>query len=209
MKLQCVALFGLGLFVLQANAVESVVIDSKMLGEQLGAATVDVNQPAQADAAASQAEANRERILKGGKMSARQKTAMVKAEIADSNKQEGEAFLAQNKIKPGVISLPSGVQYKILRESQGKKPTDGSVVACRYRGTLIGGTEFDKSDAKKPVEQKVAGFLRGLKEAVKLMSAGSKWQIVVPPHLGYGELGDRGVGPNAVLVYEMEIISVK
>ncbi len=210
MKLQWVMLFGLGLFVTQASAEDAVVIDSKMLGEQPGAATAEVNQPAQPDAAtATQADANKERILKGGKMSARQKTAMSKSEKSESNKLEGDTFLANNKAKQGVVSLPSGVQYKILRASQGKKPTDGSVVVCRYRGTLIDGTEFDKQDSKKPASVNVAAFLPGLKEAVKLMSAGSKWQIVVPPHLGYGELGDRGVAPNAVLVYEMEIVSVK
>ncbi len=210
MKLKWVVLFGLGLFAMQANSEESVVIDSKMLGEQSGAATADVNQPAKAgEPAASQADANKERILKGGKMSARQKTAMSKSETSESNKLEGAAFLANNKAKQGVVSLPSGVQYKVLRASQGKKPTDGSVVVCRYRGTLIDGTEFDKPDSKKPVSLNVSGFLPGLKEAVKLMSAGSKWQIVVPPHLGYGELGDRSVGPNAVLLYDMEIISVK
>ena len=210
MKLQWVMLFGFGLFVMQANAEESVVIDSKMLGEQSGAATADVNQPAQVDEAATpQADANRQRILKGGKMSARQKTAMAKAGKSDSNKLDGAVFLANNKVKQGVVSLPSGVQYKILRQSQGKQPTDGSVVVCRYRGTLIDGTEFDKPDSKKPVSVKVAAFLPGLKEAVKLMSAGSKWQVVVPPHLGYGEVGDRGVAPNAVLIYDMEIISVK
>ena len=210
MKLQWVVLLGFGLFVMQASAEESVVIDSKMLGEQPGAATAEVNQPAQVDeAAAPQADANRQRILKGGKMSARQKTAMAKAGKSDRNKLDGAAFLANNKAKQGVVSLPSGVQYKILRASQGKQPTDGSVVVCRYRGTLIDGTEFDKPDSKKPASVKVAAFLPGLKEAVKLMSAGSKWQVVVPPHLGYGEAGDRGVAPNAVLIYEMEIISVK
>lgn len=210
MKLKFVLLLSLGLLMTQASAEEAVVIDAGMIGEQPSTATADANVPIQVGVGtSSQADANRERILKGGKMSARQKHEMAKAEMSDSNKQQGEAFLAANRAKPGVISLASGVQYKILRAGQGRMPTEASVVVCRYRGALIDGTEFDKSEAKKSAALSVAGFLPGLKEAVKLMSAGAKWQIVIPPQLAYGALGDRGVGPNAVLIYDMEIISVK
>jgi FKBP-type peptidyl-prolyl cis-trans isomerase FklB len=210
MKLQWAVLLTLGLLTIQANAEEAVVIDAGMVGEVSGAIAVDVNTSSQVDAGnVSQADANRERILKGGKMSARQKHEMAKAELSDSNKQQGEIFLAANKVKQGVVSLASGVQYKVLRAGQGRMPTDTSVVVCRYRATLIDGTEFDKSEAKKSVALSVVAFLPGLKEAVKLMSAGSRWQIVIPPQLAYGELGDRGVGPNAVLIYDMEIISIK
>ncbi len=190
------------------------MIDFKMLGEQSGVSEsipseTEKAEPATASGIAAEAEANRERILKGGKMSTRQRTAVVKAELSVNNIQAGESFLADNKAKPGVISLPSGVQYHILRAGQGRKPTDTSEVRCRYMGTLIDGSVFDKTDDTKPVLSAVTGFLPGLKEAVKLMSAGSKWQIVVPPQLAYGERGDRGVGPNAVLIFEMEILSVK
>jgi FKBP-type peptidyl-prolyl cis-trans isomerase FklB len=210
MKLKWIVLFSIGLFVMQASAEETVVIDTETIGEQPGAVVAETNVPSQVEAGAvSQADANRERILKGGKMSARQKHEMAKAEISGSNKQQGEAFLAANKVKQGVVTLVSGLQYKVLRAGQGKMPTDTSVVVCRYRGALIDGTEFDKSEAKKSVALNVATLLPGLKEAVKLMNAGSKWQIVIPPQLAYGELGDRGVGQNAVLIYDMEIISIK
>ena len=129
--------------------------------------------------------------------------------MADSNKQAGDNFLAANKAKPGVVTLPSGVQYKILRAGKGMKPTEDNFVRCRYKGTLIDGSIIDKSDEKKPVSMHVAGFLAGLKEAVMLMPTGSKWEIVIPPQLAYGAFGNRGVGPNAVLIYEMEILGVK
>jgi FKBP-type peptidyl-prolyl cis-trans isomerase len=80
---------------------------------------------------------------------------------------------------------------------------------CRYKGTLIDGSSFDKPDAKKPLTLAVAGLLPGLREAVKLMTTGAKWQIVIPPQLGFGARGSQGVGPNAVLIYDIEIISVK
>lgn len=209
MKFKSFLMFSLVMMATQASAEEAVVIDSEMLGEQPGAIATEPAAEAPTDAGAVSADANKERILKGGKISARQKTAMAKAQISDNNKQQGEVFLAENKAKQGVISLPSGVQYKILRAGSGKNPSESSVVACRFRGTLIDGTTFDKSDLKKPVALSVSGFLPGLKEAVMTMSAGAKWQIVIPPQLAYGELGDRGVGPNAVLIYDMEIVSIK
>jgi FKBP-type peptidyl-prolyl cis-trans isomerase len=207
-KMKWVALLSIALLALQARAEESIVIDAQMVGEPSSAATPDIS--AQADSAAvSQVDANRERILKGGKMSARQKHEMAKAEASGNNKQQGEAFLEQNKVKRGVVSLPSGVQYKVLRAGKGKMPTDNNLVVCRYTATLIDGTVFDKSEAKKSIALSVTTFLPGVKEAVKLMPTGSKWQIVVPSPLGYGEAGNRGVGSNAVLIYEMEIISIK
>jgi FKBP-type peptidyl-prolyl cis-trans isomerase len=101
------------------------------------------------------------------------------------------------------------VQYKIMRAGQGKKPAEDSVVRCRFKGKLVDGSIIDKSDNKKPSSMHVSGLVEGLKEAVKLMPAGSKWEIVVPPQLAYGTFGNRGVGPNAVLVYEMEILGIK
>jgi len=207
MKFKWVVLLGLGLTVNQAGA-ESVVIDSKMIGEQPATPKADAAttaQPADADSN----EAAKERALKGSKLSPREKAQVAKAATADANLQEGESFLAANKAKKGVVTLPSGLQYKVLRAGKGKKPTDDSVVRCRYKGTLIDGSSIDKTDDKKPSDLKVAGFLAGLKEAVKLMPSGSKWEIVIPPSLAYGTQGNRGVGPNAVLIYQMEIVGIK
>ncbi len=206
MKMKWILLFSLCSCGLQANAEQSVVIDSQSLGEQPAAAKADANATApSADANA----ANKERILRGGKMSPREKREVAKAAMADTNLQEGADFLATYKTKPGVVSLPSGVQYKILRAGIGKKPTEASQVRCRYKGTLIDGSSIDKSDEKKPSTLHVAGFVQGLKEAVKLMPTGSKWEIVIPPQLAYGARGYHGVGPNAVLIYEMEILGIK
>lgn len=202
MKLKWVVLFSLGVASLSASADQSTVINPQAAGDQPAAAA-----PAQTDGSAAP---NRPPLREGARVSLRERTALAKAAMADSNVPQGEAFLTANKAKPGVVTLASGVQYKILTGSKGKKkPTDNSVVKCRYVGKLIDGSVIDKTDETKPADINVAGLLPGLKEAVKLMPAGSKWQIVIPPQLAYGDKGNRGVGPNAVLVYDMQIVSIK
>jgi len=135
----------------------------------------------------------------------------LKLLAADKNKREGVAYLKENKKKPGVVTLPSGLQYKIIKAGSGKKPAENDNVTCRYRGTLIDGTEFDNSEfLGYPVTFNVKdSVVQGWSEALKLMPAGSKWQIVVPPELGYGEKGaGRDIGPNTTLLYEIELIAV-
>jgi FKBP-type peptidyl-prolyl cis-trans isomerase FklB len=166
---------------------------------------------AQQAPAAGQEEANaanKEQALKGGRLSPRQRAELTKAAAADQNTQAGTAFLNANKVKPGVISLPSGVQYKVLKPGSGNRPGDAGSVLVRYQGTLIDGSSFDKVDDKSPIPLRVFGLVPGLREAVKLMPVGSKWEIVVPPQLGYGAQGYRGVGPNAVLIYVLEIVGL-
>lgn len=130
---------------------------------------------------------------------------------AVENKKEGDAFLAANKKKEGVVTLPSGLQYKILKAGDGKKPSGDDTVECNYRGTLINGTEFDSSyRTGKPVAFKVSGVIPGWTEALKLMSVGSKWQLFIPPQLAYGERGaGRDIGPNATLIFEVELLAIK
>ena len=152
--------------------------------------------------------ANKERLLKGGKISPRQQMELKRAEKAETNLQTAQTFLAANKLKAGVLTLASGVQYKTLKAGTGKKVGEAQTVRCFYQGTLADGSRFDSEVGKTPLEMKVDGFVPGLKEAVKLMPAGSKWEIVVPPQLGYGAQGDHAVAPHAVLIYEMEIIGV-
>ncbi len=156
----------------------------------------------------SQVEAIKDRMPKD-KMSPRQRAAMAKIELADENKRTGEAFQNDYRNRTGVVVLPSGVMYKILRAGKGRKPGPDSLVVCRLRGTLIDGTVFETTDPKKSMSTYVSAFLPGLKEGVMLMPEGSKWQIVVPPQLAYRDLGNRGVGPNATVIYEMELFSVK
>lgn len=129
----------------------------------------------------------------------------------DKNKKEGEAFLEANKKKDGVITLPSGLQYKILKEGSGVKPTATQTVKCNYRGTLIDGKEFDSSYKRgEPTEFPVGQVIKGWTEALQLMPVGSKWQLYIPSNLAYGENGGGSmIGPNAVLIFDIELISIK
>ena len=131
--------------------------------------------------------------------------------VGEKNMKEGDAFLAANKAKPGVVALPSGLQYKILIAGAGSKPTLDSSVVCQYRGTLINGTEFDSSYSRKePATFPVKGVIRGWTEVLQLMPAGSKWQVFIPPHLAYAERGSGAlIGPNATLIFEIELVAIK
>jgi len=130
---------------------------------------------------------------------------------AATNKTEGEAFLAANKAKEGVVTLPSGLQYKVLTAGTGPKPTAGDQVVCNYRGTLINGTEFDSSYKRgQPATFGVGQVIKGWTEALQLMPVGSKWQLFIPSSLAYGERGAGAeIGPNATLIFEVELLSIK
>ncbi len=132
-------------------------------------------------------------------------------EVAEANKQEGEAFLAANKTQEGVVTLPSGLQYKILKEGTGPKPTASDSVVCNYRGTLLNNTEFDSSYKRgQPATLRVSGVIKGWTEALQLMPVGSKWQLFVPAELAYGQRAPGGpIGPNATLVFEIELLSIQ
>jgi FKBP-type peptidyl-prolyl cis-trans isomerase FklB len=131
----------------------------------------------------------------------------------DANKKEGEEFLAANKTKDGVITLPSGLQYKVLTLGTGPKPTAADTVSCNYRGTLINGTEFDSSYKRgQPASFPLTGVIKGWTEALQLMPVGSKWQLFVPSDLGYGDRGAdprSGIGPGATLIFEVELLSIQ
>jgi FKBP-type peptidyl-prolyl cis-trans isomerase len=129
----------------------------------------------------------------------------------EANKKEGDAFLAANKAKEGVVTLPSGLQYKILTPGTGPKPTASDSVVCNYRGTLIDGKEFDSSYKRgQPATFPVSGVIKGWTEALQLMPVGSKWQLFVPSDLAYGEHGQgQDIAPNATLIFEVELISIE
>jgi FKBP-type peptidyl-prolyl cis-trans isomerase FklB len=131
--------------------------------------------------------------------------------LGEANKKEGDAFLAANKGKEGVVTLPSGLQYKILKEGTGAKPTANDTVVCNYRGTLINGTEFDSSAKHgQPATFPVSGVIKGWTEALQLMPVGSKWQLFIPSSLAYAERGAGGdIGPNATLIFEVELLSIQ
>jgi FKBP-type peptidyl-prolyl cis-trans isomerase FklB len=132
---------------------------------------------------------------------------------AEANKKAGEGFLAANKTKEGVVTLPSGLQYKILTEGTGPKPTASDTVSCNYRGTLLDGKEFDSSYKRgQPLSIQVNGVIKGWTEALQLMPVGSKWQLFVPSDLGYGDRGAdprSGIGPGATLIFEVELLSIQ
>src|SRR5271157_5536937 len=143
---------------------------------------------------------------------ARKKQEEKKQQAGETNKKEGEAFLAANKAKERVVTLPSGLQYKILKEGTGPKPTAADTVVCNYRGTLINGTEFDSSIKRgQPATFPVTGVIKGWTEALQLMPVGSKWQLFIPSDLAYGDRGAAGgeIGPGATLIFDVELLSIQ
>jgi FKBP-type peptidyl-prolyl cis-trans isomerase len=141
----------------------------------------------------------------------RQKHALNRGKpLAEINKKQGELFLAENKTKEGVVALPDGLQYKILKAGDGRKPADTDTVECNYRGTLLDGTEFDSSKSGQPSVFKVSAVIPGWREALKLMPVGSRWRLFIPPELAYGIQGvGKDIGPNQMLIFEAELLAVK
>ena len=136
----------------------------------------------------------------------------LRQQAVEKNKKAGEAFLAANKDKPGVVTLPSGLQYKIIEPGTGPKPTASDSVVCNYRGTLIDGTEFDSSYKRgQAATFPVGQVIKGWTEALQLMPVGSKWQLFIPADLAYGERGTNGgpIGPNETLVFEVQLVSIQ
>jgi UDP-GlcNAc:undecaprenyl-phosphate/decaprenyl-phosphate GlcNAc-1-phosphate transferase len=229
MKVPWVVILGLGLLAAQANAQESTVLntdkDKINYGIGVGMARNFKRQGLEVDA---------ELMMKGLKdaisgnklllteeefqkvMSAFQKDLLQKqAEAAklagEKNKKEGEPFLTANKMKEGVVTLPSGLQYKIFTAGNGKTPTINDSVVCHYKGTFIDGTEFDNSYKRnQALTVPVKGVIKGWTEALQLMPVGSKWELVIPASLAYGERGDGPeIGPNATLIFDVELIAIK
>lgn len=132
-------------------------------------------------------------------------------EAGEQHKKEGEEFLASNKKDKDVVTLPSGMQYKVITMGKGAKPKADQTVSVHYRGTLIDGTEFDSSHKRgEPATFQVGGVIKGWTEALLLMPVGSKWMLYIPSDLAYGERGAGGqIGPNATLIFEVELLSIK
>jgi FKBP-type peptidyl-prolyl cis-trans isomerase len=131
-------------------------------------------------------------------------------EASGPARKAGEDFLAANKTKEGVVTLPSGMQYKILTAGTGPKPTASDTVTCNYKGTLINGKEFDSSYKRgKPTSFPVGGVIKGWTEALQLMPVGSKWQLFIPADMAYGDRGAGGdIGPGETLIFEVELLSI-
>lgn len=189
------------------------------LGRQLRKQAVDIDPARFAEGLAHALAGNQTRLSEEEARAAiavlqaamKDKLAQAAKAAAEENKRAGEAFLAENGKKEGVVSLPSGLQYKILKAGDGRRPGEADTVLCHYRGTLIDGREFDSSyQRNQPATFAVKGVIAGLREALQLMPAGSRWQLFIPSSLAYSEraAGNR-FGPNSALVFEIELISIK
>jgi FKBP-type peptidyl-prolyl cis-trans isomerase FklB len=134
----------------------------------------------------------------------------MKMEKAAGNKQAGTAFLATNKAKQGVVTLPSGLQYLIVKEGTGPRPSVNDTVKCHYHGTLIDGTVFDSSvDRGQPAEFPVSGVIKGWVEALPLMPVGSKWKLFIPSDLAYGDQqAGPTIGPGSTLIFDVELLEI-
>ncbi|MEW6681909.1 MAG: FKBP-type peptidyl-prolyl cis-trans isomerase [Nitrospirota bacterium] len=151
------------------------------------------------------------KVLADFQQQMRARAAAMAQQLADQNKKNGEAYLAENKKQKGIVTLPSGLQYKVLKEAKGAKPKATDTVSVHYRGTLIDGTEFDSSIKRgQPAEFPVNQVIPGWTEALQLMPVGSKWQLFIPSGLAYGAQGAGNmIGPNSTLIFEVELLEIK
>jgi FKBP-type peptidyl-prolyl cis-trans isomerase len=150
------------------------------------------------------------RVLNAFQTEVRQKMTHNRRLAAEDNRRRGAAFLEENKAREGVTVLPSGLQYRVLKAGEGRKPVDSDIVQCHYSGSLLSGLEFDATEPGKPATLKVSALINGWKEALKLMPVGSKWQIVIPSNLAYAERGvGSDIGPNETLLFEVELVAIK
>lgn len=144
-------------------------------------------------------------------MSLSDKLKLFMQQKENDNLKAGETFLAENAKKENVISLPSGLQYEIIKQGDGPKPTANNTVTCHYHGTTINGDVFDSSVRRgQPASFPLNAVIKGWTEALQLMPAGSKWKLFIPPHLAYGNRNiSREIGPNSTLIFEVELLSFK
>jgi FKBP-type peptidyl-prolyl cis-trans isomerase FklB len=195
--------YGIGMDIGSNLKRESIDVDPDLLGKGLkdsyvgGKTLLTEDQARQAIADFQQAQMAK-------------KAEAMKA-LSEKNKAEGEKFLAENAKKAGVKTLPSGLQYMEITPGKGKSPTASDTVTTHYKGTLIDGTEFDSSYQRgEPATFPVSGVIPGWTEALQLMKEGAKWKLFLPANLAYGERGaGPDIGPNAALIFEVELISVK
>ena len=132
---------------------------------------------------------------------------MMKAAV--ENYKSAIRFLNENSMAPGVVTTKSGLQYKIIKPGSGQKPNENNSVECRYQGSLVNGTIFEQSPPNKSVVIKISDLIPGLKESLSLMPVGSKWEVYIPPKLGFAELDNApNVGPAAILVYKLELLKI-
>jgi FKBP-type peptidyl-prolyl cis-trans isomerase FklB len=144
-------------------------------------------------------------------MSVSDKLKAMREQLAAENLKAGEDFLRENAAQPGVVTLPSGLQYKVMKEGTGQKPSLYQTVTCHYHGTLITGEVFDSSVQRgQPASFPLNAVIKGWIEALQLMPAGSSWRLFIPPQLAYGDRQvSAKIGPNATLIFDVELISFR
>jgi FKBP-type peptidyl-prolyl cis-trans isomerase FklB len=229
MKLRLIAVLGMMLLVSPVNAEENLVLKNQkdkvsyIIGMDIGKNFMKQSMDIDPDIlmkGLKDALSGRKPLLTDQEaretMTVFKKEMMAKQEVlakklGEKNKKEGEAFLAENKKTEGVKTLPSGLQYRVIKEGTGRKPKATDKVLTHYRGTLIDGTEFDSSYKRgTPTSFKVNEIIPGWTEALQLMKEGAKWQLFIPSNLAYAERGTgRDIGPNATLIFEVELISIQ
>ncbi len=229
MKFRWVAVIGIFLLASQVSAQESQKLKSEKekisyiigmdLGNNFKKQSVDIDpdslargiKDALSGAKPQLSDQEAREIMTSFEKEMRAKQEENRKTVGEKNKIEGEKFLAENKSKEGVQTLPSGLQYKVITPGKGKKPQFTDTVTAHYRGTLIDGTEFDSSYRRgQPASFPVNGVIRGWTEALQLMGEGAKWQLFIPPALAYGDRGaGQAIGPNAVLIFDVELISIQ
>jgi len=217
MKFKLIVVLGVLFLVSQVNAQEKLVLKNQKekvsyiiglnIGNNMRIQSIDVDPNILAKGIA-EALAGAKPVLTDQEI---QETMVAfQKEMMAKQKERGEAFLAENKKKEGVKTLPSGLQYKVMKAGTGKKPKSNDTVTVHYRGTLIDGTEFDSSYKRgQPAIFQVSGVIPGWTEALQLMQEGAKWQLFIPSNLAYGERGQGPIGANATLIFEVELISIQ
>lgn len=229
MKIQLAGLVTLGLVFFQtfAQAEVSVKTDKEKLSYSLGyqfgqnakrnnldldtSAFAAAIRDAVGDAKPALTDDEMRVVVQDFQQKLQQKMMAQAQEQATKNKKDGDAFQAKNKKNKGVVTLPSGLQYKIVKAGTGKKPTPADSVTAHYSGKLISGAEFDSSYKRgEPASFALNGVIKGWQEALPLMQEGAKWEVVIPPELAYGPNGaGQSIGPNETLIFEIEMIAVK
>ncbi|HET7831615.1 MAG TPA: FKBP-type peptidyl-prolyl cis-trans isomerase [Gallionella sp.] len=228
MKRIGMAVWAVGMLATQANAAEMPVLktDKEKLSYVIGVSTgrnfkkagtdvdLDLMMKGIKDGMAGEklpvTEKELRKVMNGYQSDVRRTMLLERRQAMEENRKKGEAFLAENKAKPGVVTLPSGVQYLIVKAGNGKMPLESDMVEVRYRGTLLDGTEFDATEDKRTANLKLSALPPGWKEAVKLMPTGSTWKIFIPSNLAYGERGvGTDIGPNETLIYETELVGIR
>jgi FKBP-type peptidyl-prolyl cis-trans isomerase FklB len=230
MNMRSIAILGAGLAVMSAGAAEKPELNDQRdkisygIGVNLGQNWIRQGiEPGNIDAALvargiedalsggetamTQEEIQAVLTAYGEELRAKQQAA--RNEQGEKNKLEGEKFLAENKTKEGVVTLPSGLQYLVLEEGQGESPKATDKVTVHYTGKLLDGTEFDSSHNRgQPMTRAANALVKGWTEALQKMKTGSKWRLFIPPELAYGAAGaGQNIGPNATLIFDVELIS--